>query len=112
MYHRGDAHFYAFDLLWLDGQDLRQWTLLDRKRELRRIVPTKTSRLLYVDHIVGRGEDLFELTCRQDLEGVVAKGKRGAYMAEPRTSWVKIKDPSYSQSVDREKLFEKRARAG
>ena len=73
MYHRGDAHFYAFDLLWLDGQDLGQWTLLDRKRELRKIVPTKTSRLLHVDHIVGRGEDIFELACRQDPDIIVIR---------------------------------------
>ena len=46
---------------------------------------------------------------RNNLEGVVAKWKRGKYMEGDRTSWVKIKNPRYTQSVDREKLFEKRA---
>lgn len=108
MYRRGDPHFYAFDLLWLDGEDLREWPLIERKKALRKIVPARGSRLLYVDHIVGRGEDMFKLVCAQDLEGVVAKWKLGAYMPDDRTSWVKIKNPSYTQSVGREKMFEKR----
>jgi bifunctional non-homologous end joining protein LigD len=108
MYKRGEPYFYAFDLLWVDGEDLRQWTLIERKRVLRKLVPTRGSRLLYVDHVVERGEDLFKLVCKQDLEGVVAKWKRGAYM-DVRTSWVKIKNPLYSQIVGREKLFEKKA---
>jgi bifunctional non-homologous end joining protein LigD len=107
MYRRGDPYFYAFDLLWLDGEDLREWPLIERKKALRRIVPTRGSRLLYVDHFVGRGEDMFNLVCAQDLEGVVAKWKHGAYMAD-RTSWVKIKNPHCSQIVGRDKMFEKR----
>ena len=108
MYRRGDPYFYAFDLLWLNGEDLREWTLVDRKRALRKIVPRHGSRLLYVDHVIGRGEDLFKLACARDLEGVVAKWKRGRYMQDDRTSWLKIKNRKYSQSIGREKLFEKR----
>ena len=67
------------------------------------------SRLLYVNHVVGRGKELFQLACKEDLEGVVAKWKRGKYMEGDRTSWVKIKNAKYTQSVGREKLFEKRA---
>jgi ATP-dependent DNA ligase len=44
---------------------------------LQKIMPSKLSRLLYVEHVVGRGEDLFKLVCAGDLEGVVAKWKRG-----------------------------------
>jgi hypothetical protein len=65
MYRRGEPRFYAFDLLWLDGEDLRSWRLLDRKEALRDIIPTKSQRLLYVDHIEERGEDLFRLTCKE-----------------------------------------------
>ena len=76
MFKRGDPHFYAFDLLWLNGEDLRGWPLLDRKGQLRQIMP-RGSRLLYVDHVVGRGKELFQLACAEDLEGIVAKWKRG-----------------------------------
>jgi ATP-dependent DNA ligase len=53
-------------------------------------------------------EDLFRLACREDLEGIVAKRKDGAYGS--RTDWVKIKNPAYSQIVGRHELFEKRYR--
>src|SRR5215468_7035498 len=53
------------------------------------IVPRHGSRLLYVDHVEERGEDLFNLVCDSDLEGMVAKWKLGRYMADDRTSWVK-----------------------
>jgi bifunctional non-homologous end joining protein LigD len=109
IYRRGEPRFYAFDLLWLNGEDLRAWRLLDRKEALRNIVPTKSERLLYADHIEERGEDLFQLTCKRDLEGVVAKWARGAYMQGERTSWVKVKNRKYSQSVGREALFKKRS---
>ena len=46
---------------------------------------------MYVDHVEGRGKDLFKLVCDADLEGVVAKWKLGRYMADDRTSWVKMR---------------------
>jgi bifunctional non-homologous end joining protein LigD len=48
--HRAEAFFYAFDLLSLDGRDLRSLPLVDRKAELERLVPAD-SRLLYVRHL-------------------------------------------------------------
>ena len=52
---------------------------------------------------------MFKLVCDQDLEGVAAKRKRGKYMVDDRTSWVKIKNPRYSQIIGRDTMFEKRA---
>ena len=108
MYRRGEPYFYAFDLLWLDGEDLRECPLIERKKTLRKIVPRHGSRVLYADHVEGRGKDLFRLVCDADLEGVVAKWKRGAYMPDDRTSWVKIKNPNYTQVIGRDNMFEKR----
>ena len=88
-------------LAYLDGRDLRELPLIERKRILRRIVPRSDSRLLYVGHIETRGVDLFREVCRQDLEGIVAKWKHGAYVSGDVTSWVKIKNPDYSQAVGR-----------
>ena len=56
----------------------------------------------------GRGRELFELTCAHDLEGIVAKRLADAY--GPRTRWLKIKNPGYSQAEGRAELFN-RARA-
>jgi ATP-dependent DNA ligase len=63
-----------------------------------------------VSHIDERGVDLFHEVYRQDLEGIVAKRKDGVYTSEPGT-WLKIKNPNYSQAVGRHERFEK-MRAG
>ena len=109
MYRRGEPCFYVFDLLWLNGEDLREWTLIERKKELQEIISKPASRVLYAEHIEERGEDLFKLTMDRDLEGIVGKWKRGAYRAGERTSWVKIRNSHYSQIVGRDKLFERRS---
>jgi ATP-dependent DNA ligase len=51
MRRRGPFCFYAFDLLWLDGSDLRQQPLLDRKRALRKLLPLKPRAVRYVEHV-------------------------------------------------------------
>ena len=76
---RGEPVFYVFDLLWLDGEDLRDRPLIERKSLLRSIVPAQPSILLYADRIEREGVQFFRLTCeRRDLEGIVAKVKHGA----------------------------------
>src|SRR5262245_56771882 len=107
-YRRGEPYFYAFDVPYLDGRDLRNLPLIERKRILRRIVPRSGSRLLYVRHIEGRGVELFQEVCRCDLEGIVAKWKRGAYVSGDVTSWVKVKNPAYSQAVGRWEQFQRK----
>ena len=106
---RCEAPFYmAFDLLELDGEDLREFPQLERKRQLRRLIPRESSRLRYVDHITGRGCALFAAACRRDLEGVVAKWAHGSYQRGLATSWLKIRNPQYSQMEGRRELFEAR----
>jgi bifunctional non-homologous end joining protein LigD len=103
VFHSGTQYFYAFDVLQLNGKDLRSLPLIARKKQLRKLIMNHLSSLLYVDHLEARGEDLFRLACREDLEGIVAKRKDGAY--GPRADWVKIKNPAYSQVVGRHELF-------
>jgi ATP-dependent DNA ligase len=75
---------------------------------LHRIVPPADSRLLYLSHVEGCGVDLFREISRGDLEGIVAKWKHGAYVSGDRTSWVKIKNPTYSQAVGRWDQFQRK----
>jgi bifunctional non-homologous end joining protein LigD len=105
---RGEPVFYAFDLLWLDGQDLRPLPLLERKRLLRSIIPEQPSALLYASHIERNGLEFLRLTCEQDLEGIVAKLKHGRY----GEGWFKIPNPKYSQREGRRELFERRLKLG
>ena len=110
MRRRGPFCFYAFDLLWLDGEDLRSQTLLKRKALRRKLLPRHPKSVLYVDHVTN-GTDLFQVVCERDMEGVVAKLTDGRYTPEA-TTWVKIKNRQYSQAVGREDFFDRRKPAG
>lgn len=79
MFRRRAPFFCAFDLLMLDGEDLRSLPLLERKRVLFEILPQIDSRVCYVDHIHETGVRFFQLACERDLEGVVGKFARGTY---------------------------------
>jgi bifunctional non-homologous end joining protein LigD len=121
LFRRAEPVFYAFDILWdeharsddeeemhrfRNGEDVRYLPLIDRKQRLRRVVPKNGERLLYCDHMEGKGEQLFGLICEQDLEGIVAKRKGDPYLAE-HAQWLKIRNHSYSQWAGREELFER-----
>jgi bifunctional non-homologous end joining protein LigD len=84
--------YYVFDLLYLNGYDFRQAELLDRKRELEKIVPKTTSGLIrYSDHISGRGEIVFAEACQRGMEGIVSKRGQAFYLAGRNRNWTKVK---------------------
>ena len=65
-----------------------------------------TSRLQYLDHVDGRGVELFREVCRRDLKGVVAKWRFGRYLDDGITpTWFKVKNPTYSHGMGRSELF-------
>jgi len=98
--------FAAFDMLWLNGQDLRSAPLLERKRRLHRIVRGNPRRILRVDHIKQHGKALFAEICRQDMEGIVAKPAISPYKTiRGKSPWMKIKNPDYSQAEGRGEAF-------
>jgi bifunctional non-homologous end joining protein LigD len=66
--------YFAFDLISLNGQDLNEVPLMDRKAKLKRIVPKRrNSRLLFTDHVIGEGKRLFAELEKRKLEGMAAK---------------------------------------
>ena len=85
LFRRGEPRFHAFDLLSCNGEDLCYFPLADRKHRLRGVVPREAQRLLYCDHIEERGEHLFRLACKRDLEGIVAKRKFDPYLLDTRS---------------------------
>ena len=112
LFRRGTPSFCAFDLLHLNGKDLRNLPLLERKRALRKIIPSNSVCLLYVDHIEAEGERMFQLACERDLEGIVAKHRQSHYSTEDHNpAWVKIRNHKYSQLIGRDELFERRYEA-
>lgn len=108
-YHRGTPVFVAFDLLRLGTRDLRTRPLLARKAALKNLIPAPATAVLYADYVRGDGRALYELACARDLEGVVAKWAPGRYVSTPPTSWIKIKNPAYTQAVGRHARFAGRA---
>jgi ATP-dependent DNA ligase len=105
LFRRGDPCFVAFDLLQVNGRDLRRERLIERKHELERITSGLSS-IVYAEHIERTGIALFEKACELDLEGIVAKHGRAPYDPQ-RTTWFKIRNREYSQMVGREELFER-----
>ena len=105
LFGRGEPRFYVFDLLWCDGKDLRHDGLHERKWKLKALIQSK-GWLLYCDHIEQHGEQLFEMVCKKDLEGIVAKPKNSPYQfTDTHTYWLKLKNPHYTQTMGRDDLF-------
>lgn len=102
---RGTLAYAAFDILWLDGRDLRAVPLAQRKRRLERLIPVSAGSLNRVPSFAEEGGELFDAACRLDLEGIVAKRTADPYSHE--TAWYKIKNPTYTQAEGRAELFER-----
>lgn len=99
---RGEPSYAAFDLLWLNGTDLRDLPLHRRKRKLRAL--TKRGPIAYVEEM--REPLLYEAVVRLDLEGIVAKRKGDPYA--PETEWLKIRHAGYTQKEGRAEMFDRR----
>lgn len=83
--------FYAFDLLHLNGSDLRQQPLLERKAALEKLLKDSAPTLTYAEHLEVSGKDMFAHACRMGLEGIVSKRADSPYRSGVQTSWVKVK---------------------
>lgn len=112
LHRRGIACFHAFDVLWLDGKDLRDRPLATRKRALRYVLRGRSPFVRYVEHVAGCGLGLFDLARAHDMEGIVAKWKDGLYRATKPSSWLTIKNADYTQARDRYGLFAARRLSG
>jgi bifunctional non-homologous end joining protein LigD len=83
---------YAFDLLHLDGKDLRQQTLMERRANLKHLVGADDqSRIQFSDEFDGDGDALFKACAEQGLEGVVSKHALAPYRSGRSRTWHKTK---------------------
>ena len=96
--------YYTFDLLWLNGRDLRGLSLL-RKKILRKVIPRKSNSVGCVSYVDKDALKLFELVKKGDLEGLIVKRKDGKYAAQ--TLWYKVLNPTYTQKNGRQEFFQR-----
>jgi bifunctional non-homologous end joining protein LigD len=82
--------YYAFDLLYLDGYDLRKLPLEDRKKKLASILVSGNA-VRYSDHYEKQGKALFEMARAKGLEGILAKKRDSIYQERRTSEWLKIK---------------------
>lgn len=92
----GPVVYYAFDLLELDGRDLRGEPLAERKAALKGLLTASADkefrrRVRYSDEFDGKGEELFRSACKLGLEGVVSKRADAPYRSGRSTDWLKVK---------------------
>jgi bifunctional non-homologous end joining protein LigD len=84
--------YYAFDLLYIEGLDLRRVALEQRKQLLQdRIKASESDVIHFSDHYAKKGLDLFEAAKQRGLEGIVAKKRNSAYQEKRSNDWLKIK---------------------
>ncbi len=83
--------YYAFDLLYLDGFDLRAATLRDRRDALRTLIGDGSARVRFSENLHTKGSALFDLACQMNLEGIVIKRWDSPYRSGEQDAWRKIK---------------------
>jgi bifunctional non-homologous end joining protein LigD len=89
-----EAMLYAFDLLELDGEDLRGLPLGDRKKRLARLLGKRRIGIVLSEHTDEDGALIFRQACKLGLEGIVSKRLSAPYRSGPSRDWVKIKNPN------------------
>ena len=83
----------AFDLLMVNGDDLRRQPLRERKLALGKLLLRSLDGIQYVEHAEGHGDRIFEAVCKLGLEGIVSKKLDLPYNSGPSRAWLKVKNP-------------------
>jgi len=91
--------YYVFDILKLDGKDMKELPLTDRKKILKKLLG-KNKTIRYCDHVDAKGISFLEIAKDQGLEGIIAKRKDSAYREGVRSKeWLKIKNIQSTEVV-------------
>ncbi|HYC28892.1 MAG TPA: DNA ligase D, partial [Chitinophagaceae bacterium] len=96
----GQLIYYLFDLLWLDGENLMDKPLHERKELLRSIAPEDDSIIKVSNNFDATGKELFELADKMGLEGIIAKKADSIYIPGTRSKeWLKIKTEKRQEAI-------------
>lgn len=86
---KGSPSVFFFDLLYLNGKDLRDLPLVERKAALKNL--SLAEPLRYSEHIVGQGQEVFKQACALGCEGIISKESDTPYVSKRTQSWLKVK---------------------
>lgn len=89
--HNLKLTYIIFDILALDGEDLRNYKLIDRKNILESILKDAPTSLYYSRYVRGHGKESFAAACEMGMEGIVGKRDSSIYSGERNEDWIKIK---------------------
>jgi ATP-dependent DNA ligase len=102
-----DAILYAFDLLELNGKDLRPLPLSERRTNLARLLARAPTGIVFNEHTNEDGAVVFRHACKFGLEGIVSKRITAPYRSGPSRNWLKVKNPDSPAMVrHRERRWE------
>jgi bifunctional non-homologous end joining protein LigD len=89
----GPLAYYVFDLLELDGEDLKSRPLIERKATLRKLLASLPdgAPVYYSEHVRGSGQDVLDAMCRNGGEGIISRKAASVYRGRRTMSWLKIK---------------------
>jgi bifunctional non-homologous end joining protein LigD len=88
-----DAMLYAFDLLALNGEDMRPLPLSERKAKLAKLLARAPVGIVFNEHTEEDGATVFRHACMMDLEGIASKRLGAPYRSGPSRDWIKVKNP-------------------
>ena len=86
-----DLAFYAFDLLVDQGEDLTNLPNIERKQRLAALLKSVSAPIIYGDHVLAKGEALFDAICKEGGEGIIAKKAGASYRGARAKNWLKVK---------------------
>ncbi|RST30222.1 DNA ligase D [Sphingomonas ginkgonis] len=88
---KAELAYYAFDLLVDRGEDIRGLSNLERKERLAALLKAVPAPILYGDHVLAKGEALFNAICKEGGEGIIAKKASAPYRGDRSKNWLKVK---------------------
>lgn len=91
--------YYIFDIMFLNGEDLRGRPLLERKAILKKVLRNCPSNILYSEHITEDGDEFYKVSCEHKLEGIVSKIADSPYRSGRNDLWAKTKCTSRQEFV-------------
>jgi bifunctional non-homologous end joining protein LigD len=83
--------YYIFDILYLNGKDLKNLPLVERKEILKKTLQGCPENIIYSEHITEQGEDFYKASCEHQLEGIVSKLADSPYRSGRNDLWAKTK---------------------